>query len=369
MWDPLPQLLRSPEPAARWIALTALEGRPADDPDVVAAHSDVLADAGTQDLLSRLVDWEVENPVSAHEKPQFAPNLLGLLAVMGVSADDDPRIAGILEAMLRHQAPDGRFLALQRWKAHDELVWSSLPCDHHAIVETLVVFGLAGHPAVQRGLTRMLEDLTTTRQGVGWLCLPDPRVGFRGPGRKGDMCPQVTLEALRALSHFPDLAAAPEVHDAGRSILRSWRDRGETKPYMFGHGRGFKRGKWPPTWYSALTVTDTLGRYPAIWDGPDVDPSDRSAMAEIAACLLAYTVSADGQVTPFSVYQGFGKHTFGQKKRPSDVAAAFTAVALDRVEPLWRDIEAIDVAALPGSGPGGSAATPPGFASWSTRLS
>ena len=79
-----------------------------------------------------------------------------------------------------------------------------------------------------------------------------PEVPFRGPGRKADVCPQVTLEALRAFSYLPPDDRPAEIVERGASSLRVWRERGTSKPYMFGHGRQFKRGKWPATWYSAL---------------------------------------------------------------------------------------------------------------------
>ena len=64
---------------------------------------------------------------------------------------------------------------------------------------------------------------------------------------------------------------------------------------MFGHGRQFKRGKWPATWYSALELVDTLGRYPEVWDGPQADPDDRRALAEVAACAVAYNFDEQGR--------------------------------------------------------------------------
>lgn len=367
MWDPLPRLVASPEPGARWIAHAVLMAKPPTHPDVRQAHADVLADPATEDLLARLVEWEAENPVSGHDKPQFAPNLLALLADIGVTEADDERIAAILDAMLRHQSPDGRFLSLLTLRGTDGPVWSSLPCDHHAILETLVRAGRVEHPAVADGLRRLLDDLRPTRQGPGWECLPDAAVGFRGPGRAGDICPQVTVEALRALSYVPRWAESPEVLEAARSALGVWRRRGEAKPYMFGHGRAFKRGKWPPTWYSALAVVDAVGRYPALWEGGTARAEDRRAMAELAACLIAYTVGVDGSVTPQSVFRGFSGHSFGQKTRPSDLATARTAVAVARVSALWPDIAQVDVAALPGSRGGGDVPLPPGFASWGSR--
>ncbi len=353
--DPLPWLLESDEPAARWVALTALLDRGSDDPEVLDAHAAVLADPLTADLLDRISPWNLETPLSGHDKPEFAPNLLSLLADMGVTAEDDDRIAAVLASMLEHQAEDGRFLAFGSWRGQPEGVWGALPCDSHAIAETLARAGFGEDPRVVRAFGRIAADLAKTRQGRAWLCRPDPNVGFRGPGRKDDACPQVTLEALRAFSYVPPEQRPAEVVAAGRISLSIWRNRGSEKPYMFGHGRQFKRTKWPSTWYSAFEVVDTLGRYPELWDGPAAEPADRRALAELAACVIAYNVDADGCVTPRSCFRGFERHSFGQKKLPSAYATARTAVALRRIAPLAEDIRAVDVLAL-GSSKGGTGA-------------
>lgn len=338
--------------------MAVLLGRPAEDPQVRAAHADVLADPATADLLGRLTDWETDQRVTGHDKPTFLPNLLALLADLGVGPEDDPRIGGALQAMLAHQDADGRFQSLGSTGGRAP-VWASLPCDHHAVLETLARAGLASHPAVRRGFQRLLDDLGPTRQGPGWECRPDPAVGFRGPGRKGDVCPQVTLEALRALSYVPELAARPEIGAAVHTALGVWRDRGLAKPYMFGHGRAFKQGKWPATWYSALSLVDAVGRHRHTWQGADADPADTAALTELVAVLLAYVAGPDGRVVPRSVFRGFERHTFGQRRTPSDVATALLAVVLARVEPLRDAAAQVDVGALTSSKGGSGTALPP----------
>ena len=71
-------------------------------------------------------------------------------------------------------------------------MWGTLLCDSHAVVEVLVRYGHGRDAQVAAGLARMTDDLTETAQGRAWPCLPDPLTGFRGPGRKGDFCPQVS---------------------------------------------------------------------------------------------------------------------------------------------------------------------------------
>ncbi len=107
--DPLPWLLESAEPAARWVALVELLDRPPGDREVRAAHDAVLADEGTRELLARLPDWERPQQISGHDAPAFAPNLLHLLADTGVAEADDARIRRLLDTMLEHVDDEGRF--------------------------------------------------------------------------------------------------------------------------------------------------------------------------------------------------------------------------------------------------------------------
>ncbi len=63
---------------------------------------------------------------------------------------------------------------------------------------------------------------------------------------------------------------------------------------MFGHGRSFKTVKWPTFWYDIHQVLNTVGRFPEIWQAADARPEDRQAVAELAACLVAYNFGIEG---------------------------------------------------------------------------
>ncbi len=353
------RLADAADAAARWLTLTAVLDLPAADDRVTAAHAAVLADPLTADLLDRLGPWDTERRISGHDRPEFAPNLITLLFDRGVTAADDARLAACLTSMLEHQAEDGRFLALGRAKVSDEPVWAALPCDAHAILEVLARAGHGDDPRVGAAYARVAADLSGTAQGLGWRCLPDPAQGFRGPGRTGDCCPQVTLEALRAFSHLPPAERPRTLPEAARTVLGIWRNRAHEHPYQFGHGRSFKEGKWPPTWYSALAVVETLGRYPQVWDGPGAADPDRTAMAELAACLAAYCVDDQGRVAPHSVFTGFGTHDFGRRGQPAEFAAAQVLRALHRMRPLAGQIDAVDVLVLASAKGGTGTPLPP----------
>lgn len=88
----------------------------------------------------------------------------------------------------------------------------------------------------------------------------------------------MSLEALRVFARLPEPERPPGLLDIARVSLGAWQQRGTEKPYMFGNGKAFKTVKWPPTWYRAYAVLDTLGRYPGLWRGEDARPDDRRSL-------------------------------------------------------------------------------------------
>ncbi len=336
--DPRPALLASDEPSARFTTLTAVLGRSQDDAEVRRTRQAVVADPRVRALVDRLPHWDSRLTFSGHNSPTFPPNLLRLLHAMGVRGGDFPAIERMLDELPRHQADDGRYLTPSgsTGNKHDSAAWASLPCDHFAVLEVLHSFGRRDAPGIDKALGRVRDTFAQTAQGPAWHCLPDPVAKWRGPGRKNDACPQVTLEALRLFALVPVAERPKALAEAGRTLLRAWRNRTQEKPYMFGHGRRFIDGKWPPTWYDAAAVLEALAPYPAVWRGKTALAEDRASAAEIV-CALASTVGPDGFVTPHSCYKGFEDYSFGQKKQPSPWATArvcgllraFSAIAVE----------------------------------------
>ena len=349
--DPRPWLLAADEDPARWVALGELHGLGEGHGEVRAARAAAVASPMVTGLVGALPTWGCGEVVSGHDSPGYLPNMLVFVAGLGLRAGDDDRVDRALDLLCAHQDDDGRFLSFGRAPGHPESRWGSLPCDTHLITDVLVRYDRAEHPAVQRALERIRADLQATNQGRAWTCIPDPVVRWRGPGRKGDVCPQVTLEALRAFSRLPEAHRPPQVLEAATTLLHVWRNRGEHLPYQFGHGSRFKAVKWPPLWYGAYATLDTLGRYPALWRGGS--EADRRSLAELVACLVAYNVAHDGTVTPRSVYRGFAGYSFGQKTTPSPTATALLAAVVHRFDDLTDEIAAVDVTTL-GSSRGGS---------------
>ena len=357
--DPRTWVLSCAEPTAHWVLLTGVLDLPPDGFQAATTRYEVVVDPGTRALIERLPDWEAGLPLSGHDSPAFAPNLLLLLADMGIRAGDHPRVDRALDQMLDHQDPEGRFTSSAPPRGADPPGWGALLCDTHAIIEVLVRFGFGADPRVRAGLDRMASDLTRTDQGHAWPCRAEPATGFRGPGRRTDFCPMVTLEALRTFALLPADQQPPDLLATARVALAGWTNRATSKPYMFGHGLAFKTVKWPPLWYRVDALLDALGRYPALWQGPGADPGDRRALAELTACLIRYNTTTQGQVIPHSAYRGFETYSFGQKKRPSPYATARLLAILHLFDDLAADALAVDVTALTSSKGGTGHALPP----------
>jgi len=343
--DPRPWILASDEAPARWVRLSRLMDL--SDGQIEPERAAAVTSPMVLQLIPRLTPWGEEAAVSGHDSPAYVPNLLHLMADMGVRGGDDEKVEETLDALSAHQYQDGRFLAYGRAPGHAKPLWGSLPCDTHIITEVLIRYGRVDHSATKRGLDRVAADLQLTNQGLGWTCIPDPAVGFRGPGRKGDVCPQVTLEALRLFSRIPPDERPERLEEAAITALATWSGRGTEQPYMFGHGYRFKTVKWPPLWYGVYWALDTLGRYPGLWQsGPQWV---RQALAELLACLVVYNVSPDGTVTPKSVYRGFEAFSYGQKKRSSPMATALTAEVVRRLAELADEASVVDPGRLTSS--------------------
>lgn len=346
--DPLSWLLTSDEPYARWVTLHLVLGRREDDPSVVAAREDVLADADVR----WLAEWQPE-PDSDDEtagRAGFAANRLGLLADMGVHAGDFSAVDLTIDALLAQQQSGGLFGSSESHPGRPKPEAGSVLCDTMATTDALLRLGVDDDPRVRAAVARIRHDLAATPQGMGWRCEPAEKGQlFARTPASNDSCPQITLEGLRVLAQIPVAERPRRWLDAARTPLEAWRKSATERPCGFGHGFQFKSVRWPGFWYDVFSVLDAVGRFPELWSGPRARPQDRQAIAELAACLIEYNVDPDGRVTPRRTYPGFERFSFGRKNAPSPFATARTMLALVRIADLATDIAAVDLAALPSS--------------------
>lgn len=357
--ETLAWLLDSDEPFAEWVTRTRVLGESPDSETVRAAHDAVLADERVRKLAEELPGWGEDEDVSGHHSPGYLPNRLNLLADMGVARGEFPALDARLAELVAHQDGSGRFLAFGKAPGRPKPEWASLACDTNVITDVLLRFGPDDDAHVAAALKRIAADVAKTPQGRAWQCVPDSTTRWRGPGRKADVCPQVTLEGLRAFSHLPAARRPAWLPQAARTPLEVWRRRTEERPYMFGHGYQFKSVKWPNFWYDVLWVLETVGRYPGLWRGPDAEEADRTAIAEMLACLVAYNLDETGRVTPRRTYKGFEEFSFGAKRGTSPFATAICLATLMRFADLAEEVRAVDVTALPSAKGGSGTPVPP----------
>ena len=112
--DPLPWLLEADSPGTRYLALRDLLDLPPDDPDLTAAR----AAAHTQGPIAAILSEMDERGYWAEPGPGYLPKYRStvwsiiLLAQLGASAADDPRIQRACAYLIEHAlAPGGQFSA------------------------------------------------------------------------------------------------------------------------------------------------------------------------------------------------------------------------------------------------------------------
>lgn len=355
--DPVPWLLGSTEPYARWATLRDVVGLSLDDPSVQQAHALVIADENVRALVGEL-PARLTAAVADHHSPLFLPNRLNLLADMGVTHGDFPAVDALLEALTATQDRTGRFRPRATATSPQTHAGASPRCEHNAVTEVLLRFGLGHDPRVAKAVARLSSDIRTGNQGHGWCCTPEKRT-LSGLTRKLDVCPQIDLEGVRAFAMLPAHQRPRTARDAARTPLEIWRRRPQERPYQFGHGYQFKTVRWPSFWYDVLGVVDAVGRFPELWNGPEAREEDRRAVAELAACLIAYNTDSQGRVKPRRVHRGYERFSFADKSAASPFATARVLAALVRVADLAEEIAAVDVESLASSTGGSGTVLPP----------
>ncbi|MDF1538744.1 MAG: hypothetical protein P1Q69_07565, partial [Candidatus Thorarchaeota archaeon] len=141
-------------------------------------------------------------------------------------------------------------------------------------------------------------------------------------GKKDDLCPQVTLEALRLFSLLPESERPMEVIAAGKTLLGCWDRRKTERPYIFGQGTQFKKLRPPFFWYNIGEVLDTTSRYPEL-------VRDESFQEMLS--LVVEKADQKGRFTPESIYRDFKNWSFGQKYEWSPWTTLYLCRILKRV--------------------------------------
>jgi len=319
--DPRRYLIRSEEPFTVFRTLVDLLNFPKTHSIVKRIRKSVIAEERIQEFVQNLPSNWASYLVKGHQKADYPPSVLLLLFDFGVNKKDFPEIEKLLNQMLNLQDVEGRFQSLAQFPRSKPIIGSNL-CDTHIITETLLCGGYDGTKEIKKALEFIRSHLKDTSQGIAWKCEPNSVSKARGPGRKDDICPQVTLEALRLFSHLPKETHPEELVNTGRTLLRCYEQSKEHRPYMFGHGSRFKKLRPPFFWYNIGEVLDATSRYSEL--------VQESAFQDMLANVTS-KADENGMFIPESIYLPFKKWSFGQKKVVSPWMTLYISRILKRV--------------------------------------
>ncbi len=313
--DPaIAQHLSSELPWVRWATMAWIQGRPADDPERVAAHRATME----HPLLRAQIEAVLADPwppMKNHKQASHPLHRLGLLMDLGLSRRD-PEGRAVARRLLAGQAPEGplQLVALIPkafgGSGQPEMMW--MACDAPLLLEAVALLGEeAGDPRVSSAV----EHCAGSVQDFGWPCASGP--GFRGPGKKGDPCPYANLLAMRALSRFPEHLDSPASRAGAAMLLGHWERQRERKLYLFGIGTDYRKPKYPLVWYDLLHVLTVLARFPWVHGDPRF-------IEQVALLREAQRPEGVKPSTVWTAYKGFD---FCQKRGPSPLLG----LAIERV--------------------------------------
>ncbi len=154
-------LLEETQPSIKYLALTQLEGRSENDPEVQSAKRKITKHGWAADILSEQKPggWWLDGKILYQPKWLSTNWMLLILSDLGVTRED-PRIEKACELWIQRFAKkDGGF-------ATDRMRRSEL-CLVGNTARALVKFGYVDHPRVQSAYEWLVRD---QRENGGWNC-------------------------------------------------------------------------------------------------------------------------------------------------------------------------------------------------------
>jgi len=223
-------LLEEDQPSVRFLTLTRLLGKPADDPEVVAAREAIATRGWAADILARQdrAGWWVA------EKSLYRPKYLSTNWMLLVLSDlgltkDDPRIKKACELWIdRYARPDGGFGMDGAKQSHH--------CTAGNMARALVRFGYADHPKVASAFEWFVK---TRDKNGGWSCF--------GSGRNLD-----SWEAMSAFAVYPRAKWTKAMKEAVEAAAEFYLQR--ELHTQGGHYEPWYRFHYPVHYYYDLLV-------------------------------------------------------------------------------------------------------------------
>jgi hypothetical protein len=296
--DPLPWLLEPENPSAKYMALTGLLDRPADDPEVLVARAAVPGWGAARAILD--AQWPEGYWVApgVGYSPKYKATVWQVIFLAALGA---PRTEAVDRACARvlgdSRLPDGRFSA-------KKTAQGAIACLGGNLLRALMQLGFAD-PRVADGM----EALAKTVLRDEYRCRYNAQRGREGAWpqrmRDGLPCAWGAIKALGAFANVPEEQRSPTVREAigaGTMLLLDGNLAGgdyptATEPSPLWQLFGFPLG-YTSDLLEALEVLGRLG----VELGPQLAPAlevVRRKRDESGRWRLEYT--------PGNTWAGFGK--------------------------------------------------------------
>jgi hypothetical protein len=305
--DPLPWLLEpdSDNPGVRYFALRDLLGRPADDPDVIAAQADVMRTGPVPAILAAQADEGYWVKPGAGYGPKYQGTLWSLLFLAQLGADGrDPRVRKAVEYVFDHaMTKAGAFSANGAPSAAIHCLWGN-------VVRAMLDLGVWGDERLAGSIDWLSRSVTGDSYGAylkSGLQEPD----FVCAANYGLPCGWGAVRVLWALDAVPPQGRTPVVSAAIQAsidfLLRydvaradyPFQERISSSWFKFGYPLGY--------------VTDVLLNLEALTEAGIVDDP---RLADAVALLLGKQDATGRWKLEYS-YHGKLWQDVEQKGKPS----------------------------------------------------
>lgn len=261
--------------------------------------------------------------VSNHKNPELPIHKLHFLLDIGFDTSV-PEIETAINEIMKHKDAHGVYQSFTNIPKHfggtgeDTFGWCL--CDSPLLLLALVKAGVSYEKHIKQGV----EYLANLPQMPGYPCTVSREFGkFRGPGRKGDCCPNATLLMLRLFAELPEYQDTIAAQNCIDAILTLWESSLERHPYMFYMGTDFRKLKAPAIWYDIVSVTDCLSRF---------EYAQKDIRFKEMVEIIKGKQTEEGLFIPEAVYQKCRGWDFGQKKVPSPYLTYLCTRILERVK-------------------------------------
>jgi hypothetical protein len=277
--DPLPWLLDGVEPAVRHRALREVLGRPADDPDVVAARAAAMAADPIAGIL------EAQDPEGWWVKPGggYGPKYTGtvwsfvFLDQLGADGTD-PRIRAACAYLLDHAQTSSGGFGFASGLGHPPPS-TVAHCLNGNLLRAFIGFGWLDDERIQRAIAWQAAAITG-EGAIAWYRTATSGAGFECAVNERLPCGWGAAKAVLALARIPVEQRSPGVKralEAGVEFLLSVDPA--TATYPMGWGNTKPNGSWFRLGFPSGYVADVLQVLEAACEaGAAGDPRLRPAL-------------------------------------------------------------------------------------------